>query len=213
MSCYWYGYGNWLAPYWFVGMEPGGHNTVANAVTWKRLGGGELIDCREHHLLSDVFEWHRESPNIQNTWGPLIRLLLIVKGRAQSDSLVRFYQRDAWGAAKGETVVAELSALSAPSLDTEVNRTLHREHRKKILRERLTTYKPKFVLFYGTTYQTEWETLIGTQFDAEGFAQIGSTIAALTLHPTSRPVPSLMYWASFAHALKNKLKSAGALNL
>lgn len=44
----WYGYGTWDAPYWFVGKEPGGADDPEQCASWLRLGGGELIDCRQH---------------------------------------------------------------------------------------------------------------------------------------------------------------------
>lgn len=37
----WFGYGRWDAPYWFVGMEPGGTEDASSYESWKRLGGGE----------------------------------------------------------------------------------------------------------------------------------------------------------------------------
>lgn len=58
----WYGYGPWDAPYWFIGMEPGGDDTHASYEAWEALGGHELIDCREHHLWKrDVLG--EEDPN------------------------------------------------------------------------------------------------------------------------------------------------------
>jgi hypothetical protein len=205
MAHNWYGYGTWSAPYWFVGMEPGGDDTIANAVTWDRLGRQELVDCREHHLRAGISNWHREAPAIQDTWGPLIRLLLVATGRTQSDSLVRRYQRDAWGASRGETAIAELSALSAPNLDATVDRLLYREHRKSILRQRLQEFSPRLVVFYGITYLDQWQAISGVRFDVSGFANIGSTLAVVALHPTSRPTPALTYWISLAHEISTRL--------
>ena len=35
----WFGYGRWQAPYWFIGMEPGGTEHAASYESWERLGG------------------------------------------------------------------------------------------------------------------------------------------------------------------------------
>ena len=82
----WYGYGRWDAPYWFVGMEPGGDDTHASYDAWLDLSesksGDELIDCRQHHQWQlqkhgidnpDWTQWHRERPpnKLQATWRPL----------------------------------------------------------------------------------------------------------------------------------------------
>jgi len=34
----WYGYGRWNAPYWFVGIEPGGDELDACVHMWRTLG-------------------------------------------------------------------------------------------------------------------------------------------------------------------------------
>jgi hypothetical protein len=35
----WFGYGRGEAPYWFIGMEPGGSDDHASYEAWKQLGG------------------------------------------------------------------------------------------------------------------------------------------------------------------------------
>jgi hypothetical protein len=34
-------------------MEPGGTEEASSYESWLRLGGGELIDCKQHHLDTD----------------------------------------------------------------------------------------------------------------------------------------------------------------
>lgn len=61
----WFGYGRWAAPYWFVGMEPGGTDEHASYESWVGLGACALIDCRDHHEDSNrragktVTKWHQ----------------------------------------------------------------------------------------------------------------------------------------------------------
>lgn len=105
-------------------------------------------------------------------------------------------------------MVAELSALSAPNLDSPVDRTLYREDRKRTLRERLKHVQPAFVVFYGTTYQLEWDDITGHEFDSNGFCFVGRTIAVMTLHPTSRPPPPIGHWVTIGKALQRQLNRA-----
>ncbi len=80
----WFGYGRWSAPYWFIGMEPGGDDHPEIYTSWKRCGGGSLIDAKLHEdewnalVAEDLRTRHfAEVPKIQTgTWQPLIHLLL-----------------------------------------------------------------------------------------------------------------------------------------
>jgi len=40
----WFGYGRWSAPYWFVGMEPGGADNPLVYSAWRDLGAPELLE-------------------------------------------------------------------------------------------------------------------------------------------------------------------------
>src|ERR1700683_2398212 len=102
----WFGYGRWDAPYWFVGMEPGGTDDDANYDSWMELGGYELINCRRHHLhpLNSMHtKWFvGERPPTQTTWRRLIQLLLAFKDRESGLEAARFYQRDHLGTSDDE---------------------------------------------------------------------------------------------------------------
>jgi hypothetical protein len=149
----WFGYGRWDAPYWFVGMEPGGTDDHASHEVWMQLGGTELIDCRAHCLGTNFSKWHGgDRPPTQPTWRRLIQLLLGYEGRPGDLDAVSVYQRDKWGALKGDTASVEVSALHAASLDILVDRDAYRDQRITILKERLEANRPKFVVFYGLGY-------------------------------------------------------------
>jgi hypothetical protein len=94
----WFGYGRWDAPYWFVGMEPGGADDTKSYEAWRALGRGELIDCRKHHLSSTDPEWTRwhlkERPPTQATWRRLIQLLFAYEGKPTDLDAVLAYQRN-----------------------------------------------------------------------------------------------------------------------
>jgi hypothetical protein len=183
----WFGYGRWDAPFWFIGMEPGGVDDHASYKTWMQLGGAELIDCRQHHLASNCLHWHDgDRPRTQATWRRLIQLLLGYKEMPADLDAVSIYQRDRWGTLSGEAASLNLSALHATNLGTPVNRIAHREERISTLRARLDENTPIFVVFYGTGYIKEYEKIIGRQFNGAGYAWHRSTLCLLVRHPTGQ---------------------------
>ena len=65
---------------------------------------------------------------------------------------LRAYQRDRWGRAsvdQGETLAIELSGLAAKNSRVLIDRSLFREERLQVIRERIHEYKPEFVIMYG----------------------------------------------------------------
>ncbi len=207
----WFGYGRWDAPYWFVGMEPGGDDTHASYDAWLALGAGELIDCRSHHQWEletkgidnpDWTKWHRrERPNVtQSTWRSLIQALLAFKGEPSDLESVRVYQRDRWGMLADETAVIELNALHAPSSAARVDRETHRPQRIRTIRERMAQFRPTFAVFYGNGYRPSYEQIVGGPFGEDGFARSGNTICALVPHP-ARSGKSREWWDEFGQRL------------
>jgi hypothetical protein len=182
----WFGYGRWDAPYWFIGMEPGGTDDLASYEEWMRLGGTELIDCRAHHLGTKLTKWHGgHRPPTQPTWRRLIQLLLGYKGKPADLDSASIYQRDSWGSLNGDTALLEVSALHAKNLAATVDRNAYRDRRIAILKGRLETNRPKFVVFYGLGYQSVYEKIANARFDANGYACRGSTLCVLVVGPTA----------------------------
>jgi len=187
----WFGYGQWNAPYWFVGMEPGGTDDIAWYETWLRLGGTELCDCRDHHLGTSFSKWHVGSrPPVQWTWRRLIQLLLGYEGRPADLDSVSAYQRDKWGALTGDTALAEVSAIRARSIATKLDRTTNLDQRVSILQERLAANEPNFAVFYGTTFRNIYERIAQVKFDAKGYGWSGATLCVLVVHPAARSISS-----------------------
>jgi len=84
-SRWWFGYGRWDAPYWYVGKEPGGTGE-GDAESWLRLGGGaELIDCAAHDTGPNGPLWHGPGAKLQPSWRPLIASLVAFKGTETYD--------------------------------------------------------------------------------------------------------------------------------
>lgn len=212
MAQRWFGYGRWEAPYWFIGPEPGmgakeGDNLEARRAAWKELGGGELLDCMEHHKKLGWMKWHRApNPPTQPTWRQLIRLLLAYKGLPTDNDTIRGYQRREWGSATGETCVIELSAIAANSLATKrAERTAFREGRVDTIRARVMSYRPLFVVVYGLTNRENWQSLIRGRFDDEGFAKLGESIVCMAKHPVGgKPAEPAAYWIRLGSELREK---------
>lgn len=205
----WLGYGRWEAPYWFVGMEPGGKDADASYVTWwKRFHGAELIDCREHHLASNSTEWHRDNrPPTQPTWLQLIQLVLAYEGEPTSVDAARAYQQFRWGTLTGDTASLWTSAIHAKS--HALSSSSHREERTSTIRERLIRYTPKFAVFYGTTDTGIYERVAGAPF-TNGYAWSGSTLCVLVQHPTGgRPPLPGEWWVAKGREIRAVLESGG----
>jgi len=205
----WYGYGRWEAPYWFIGMEPGGADEDASYEAWTDLGGGELIDCRAHHLRSDDPKWRRwhtgPRPPTQPTWRKLIQLFLSFEGTPTDIDAVGRFQREDWGSENGETALIEVSALHSPALGVNVDRAAFREGRIATIRERMGQYHPKFVVFYGLGYRAIYEHIAGSPFNEAGYTTSGSTLCVLVEHPAARPGKSAEWWIEKGLEIRSRL--------
>ena len=114
-----YGSGNLLGDYWFVGMEEGGGNDLDQATkrlnAWVELGRKELVDICEFHLKINFPYYFKDPEKLQKTWMQQARIVLASKGSPSSTDEVRVYQRDVIGRKNGETCLLELFPLPSPS--------------------------------------------------------------------------------------------------
>ena len=92
-----YGYGNYQANYWFIGMEEGGGNSIEEINrrlnSWNNRGKFELEDVAEYHFAIGIPEHFRDPAKLQPTWNKLIRTLLSAQGQPGSTDDVREYQK------------------------------------------------------------------------------------------------------------------------
>lgn len=214
----WFGYGRWNAPYWFVGKEPGGKDDPENYASWYRLGGHDLIGCREHdfdYRGPDAGKWHigvdGKKPELQPTWRPLIALLLSYLGAQRyDDARIRDYQVNCWGSLNGETCLPELSGVAAPSTHSvEGMRLLYRDQRIATLKAKISDNTPKFVHFYGTgldpiygrSYADSWREIAGASLVENEPMKIDGTVFVYTKHATAFGI-SNDFWVSLGRKLR-----------
>ena len=88
----WYGYGRWEAPYWFIGIEPGGDDLDECVRMWNALCRHELIDIQGYREDGD-FDYFSAEAKPQRTWQKLIWLLLAYKEQEPERRLTRFGER------------------------------------------------------------------------------------------------------------------------
>jgi hypothetical protein len=205
MAEYFFGYGRWDAPFWFIGPEPGGAHSGDNLEqryqSWKGLGFEPVVDCAAHHRGIPLTKWHQPRPPTQATWRQLIRLLLSYKGEPTDIEAIRAYQRDKWGNSTGETCVIELSGLASPNLRTPQARTTFLSRRIERIREEALTHNPEFIVMYGVGQRKEWEQIAGTTFDSNGTCRIEKTVAAIAPHPVT-PGLGNEYWLALGLTLR-----------
>jgi hypothetical protein len=182
-----YGYGTYSAPYWFVGMEEGGGNSLDDValriIRWDRLGRSELGDPRGENYDPRTSDspWFRLRPRPQSTWKQLIRMALIAQGKSPSLDDIRTYQRDRMGRVDGDMCLLELLPLPSPStghwrysafssLPYLTTRSTYMEHcapfRAAHLHARIKEHKPRAVVFYSFNrwYRQWWDQIACVPF-------------------------------------------------
>ena len=215
-----YGYGNWSAPVWFVGMEEGGGGTpeeIAKRIAaWAQRGRNELEDLVEYHHAIGVTRHFGG----QSTWAKLIRILCAIRGETPTQDDVRRVQADRFGRRNGDTALLELLPLPSRRMNQWMHAQLTtipylatreayaaqvRPARVHRLRERLEAYRPRFVIFYGAAYLSWWSEIAGVALVIDsnaGFAIAAreGTTFGVTKHPAARGLTT-DYFARFGEAI------------
>ncbi len=207
-----YGYGNYSADYWFIGMEEGGGQSLdeinRRISFWQARGQRELEDVRAYHEELGLAQFFREPVKLQRTWAQLCRIVLASKGEPQDIHAIKTYQKDKLGRLEGATCLMELLPLPSPGTDRWYygdwsklaflsSRSLYRDEvlpmRIKNLKERIEKWQPKFVVFYGTGYWDHWVEITETSFlriEPHGFglAKKDTTCFLIIQHPAAKGV-------------------------
>ncbi len=170
-----FGFGNWQAKIWFIGIEEAGGRKELDVqqrlAAWHQSGKLDLADAPSFYPQSGNDLWHGPEAKLQETWKQLIRLLLVARGRIDSDQAILDYQRSNWGRADGRECLVELLPLPSPSstawnyhrwsdlpwletrLDYQNYMVLNRAH---FLQQKIDLHKPPVVVFYASTWHRLW---------------------------------------------------------
>lgn len=177
-----YGYGDYEAAYWLIGMEEGGGSSFEEVsrrlAKWESQGRGELLDLRPHHTGGDLSHFVGSSGKLQPTWSQLIRIVLAAEGRPTDNERVRDYQQSQLGRFGGDTCLLELMPLPSP----DAKKWLYKEHsslpqlhsrdtytkhyaplRAIHLQSRIREHKPAAVVFYSLSYVGWWKQIAGVE--------------------------------------------------
>lgn len=209
-----YGYGNYRAAYWFVGLEEGGstEDIHRRITTWASRGKRELEDLIKYHFAlgsPEYSRWFVAPYPLQSTWKMLIRMVLSAEGRALADESAKRYQSSNLATIDGNTCLMELMPLPAPSIaslpspdslrllglkDRAAYLEQFAETRAKHLRNLIQEHHPKAVVFYSgnKAYRKYWDTISGSIFSEYGLgkqkyyeAHDANTRYFIVNHPTS----------------------------
>jgi len=203
-----YGFGNYQAPYWFVGMEEGGKATYTDIVKqleiWDKWGRKELIDVIEYAHEIGFTQWYGDRPRLQSTWRNLIRVFLIAEGKPTDNETMRQYQKNSWGTKGGDICLMELMPLPSPDatswLYDKISKVPYLTSRKTYekyvvgsriahIQDRIMRYQPKAIVCYGSKHDKYWKKIAGIESwkkSSEGvrYWKNNSTLFISTKHPT-----------------------------
>lgn len=182
-----WGYGNFNAPVWFVGMEEGLSNggECYLPARFAATNGKALVDIRrdmfnvKDHMIWFTRREGRSPYRIQPTiLFPIALYLYLSLGREPNKYEIRVFQGEQWG---GEAACA-IDLMPLPSNSTRESAWLYekyaslglatrsqyletyQQNRVRKLREVVRHYKPALVIFYSVTYREHWQDVADARF-------------------------------------------------
>jgi len=208
-----YGYGNYNARYWFIGMEEGGgsfEEVKRRLDAWHRRGRREVEDLRPFHEAFGMVKFFQDPAALQPTWNKLIRVVLSATDPSTTIKSVRKHQQEQLGITGGETCLLELLPLPSPStkhwfyaehsrLPQLATREQYKQYymplRAPHIAQLIACHRPCVVMFYGAAYRQCWKDIAGApHWDAHAngvvSAQKDGTLFVITKHPVARGLRS-----------------------
>lgn len=221
-----FGYGSWAAPIWIVGMEEGGGGTVAEVTrrlaVWEQRGQRDLEDLAQYHHAIGVTKHLNADARIQPTWAKMIHLLFGARGLPFDTELVRSFQARDLGRNNGDTCILELLPLPSPNVRTWLyapwnvpylrDRDSYRLHlipqRVERIRARVSTCRPRAVVFLGTSYLKHWQTIAGMPLKVQEQVALaeGDTLFIAVRHPAARGVTNA-YFRGVGELIARRLRA------
>jgi len=212
-----YGYGNYQARFWFIGMEEGGGQTLdeiaRRIAAWDRRGRQELEDVAEYHHAVGIDHLFGNRPKLQLTWSKLIRIALAAEGRVCDTEAIRQYQATALGRHDSDNCLLELMPLPSRNTGTWLfgdgsalpfltNREAYlarvAPQRVAHLQASLARSRPRAVIFYGQQYQPYWTQIArlpGWQTSPAGvtYGVRDNVLFVSATHPAARGVTNAYF--------------------
>jgi len=213
-----YGYGNYAANVWFVGMEEGGAGSPESVAQhlehWQGRGRAELEDLREFQVSKGNADFFVDRPKLQRTWAGLARIMLANPANETPTEQVREFQANHLGRHSGNNALLELLPLPSPSmgkwlygehsrLPFLVDRETYRDHvvraRVEHVRHRVLEHRPRAVVFYSVNpwYMDWWRAISGVEFSESevGGERVhegsnGHTVFMITKHTVAHGLTS-----------------------
>ena len=202
------GFGDPSAPFWFIGLEQGGGENLAELArrldAWRDLGAGSFADLKEYCERIGEARWHGRSARIQPTLGKLVRVVLASQGQPIDSDSVRRHQAETFGRMAGGSVIAELMPLpsrnisqwiysslgAAPELQSRDAYLRHyRPLRLALLQRAIREAAPRAVVFIGTSEMETWSAVAGKRFTqgrgGANWCEVGPTRFVVLTHPTA----------------------------
>ncbi len=172
------GYGSVDASLWFIGMEeslgkrPGFTNWTAIRELEIRANWNRVMDVREAHLqLGDHYWLRRNYSQVWKFMAQIARGLLHRESNWRDTQRAHGYVIQQLGLADGETLLGEVMPLPAssigdwPYVGLFVNRDVYWSEvwpkRRKMWRELIQKYQPRFIVAYGKRYWDAYRELLG----------------------------------------------------
>lgn len=124
-----FGYGSYDARFWFISMQEGCGNSLAELVrrveAWDERGRKELDDLVGYSRTIKVSHWFDgDRPRLQSTWARLIRIFLTAEGQPADKENIRSHQQSRLGRLDGEPTPSTLPR------STETDRGRFGDHRQ-----------------------------------------------------------------------------------
>jgi hypothetical protein len=212
-----FGYGDWSAPVWFVGMEEGGGATIGEVQrrieTWSVRGRCALEDLVEYHYAIGLTKHVGPHPQLQPTWSKIVHLLLGMRRQSATPDDVRRVQATQIGRRGGSSCLIELLPLPSPGVNRWIyeaastipflaTREGYLNHlvrpRMAAIRELLERYRPRAVVFLGLSYAPYWSAIAGVSMEPPAGADfVMQTVLRTTFvcvkHPAARGVANTLF--------------------
>ncbi len=229
---YFWGYGNFKASVWFVGIEEGCSSSSEELILRMRKTANAtepiLLDVQDdmNNIPSHIKHFHAPK-SVQKTWDKIIKIILTLQNKPINRESVIDFQKSQLGRKNSDHCLIEL--LPLPSRSTRKNDWMYgntnlselkdrRTYQKRFLLERanklrelILEYCPKMVIFYSFTHIESWKTVVGQEItkinDNIYYAQKGVTQYFVIKHPVARGLSSAN-WQDLFNFIDQKIRGA-----